>query len=91
MVNGGIQVRHGLHHLPYTLTIDRISVPYSGPADNYIGAPRRPEYAIVQESVYTRYKKIHGIKIEIVLLPNGISTIYGPCTARVKYIPVVAR
>lgn len=90
--DGGVQVRDGLHHLPFTLigfvdcTIDRICVPYSGPAGNYIGAPRRPEYAIAQESVYTRYKKIHGIKIETVLLPNGISTIYGPCSARVNDI-----
>jgi hypothetical protein len=90
--DGCAQVRDGLHHLPFTLigfvdcTIDRISVPYSGPAGDFVGAPRKSEYRIAQESVYTRYKKIHGIKMETVLLPNGISTVYGPCSARVNDI-----
>ena len=90
--DGCAQVRDGLHHLPFTLigfvdcTIDRISVPYSGPAGDFVGAPRRSEYAIAQESVNTRYKKIHGIKMETVLLPNGISTVYGPCSERVNDI-----
>jgi hypothetical protein len=34
-----------------------------------------------QRSVYTGYKKCHGIKLETVLLPNGISTVYGPTSA----------
>jgi hypothetical protein len=30
-----------------------------------------------QRAVYTGYKKLHGIKMETVFLPNGISTIFG--------------
>ena len=32
--------------------------------------------------MYTGYKKCHGIKVETVLLPNGISTVFGPVSAR---------
>ena len=55
----------------------------SGPAGDYIGAPRRPGQYHIQRSVYTRYKKFHGIKVENVLLPNGIITLYGPVSARI--------
>lgn len=63
-------------------SIDRICRPYSGPDGDYIGAPRRPNEDIYQRSVYTGYKKCHGIKVETVLLPNGIMTLFGPVSAR---------
>ena len=55
----------------------------SGPAGDYIGAFRRPGQYNIQRSVYTQYKKFHGIKVENVLLPNGIITLYGPVSARI--------
>ncbi len=37
----------------------------------------------MQCSVYTACKKLHGIKVETVLLPNGISTVFGPVSAQI--------
>jgi len=78
----------GLENLPYNIfgwiddSIDRIGVPFLGPAGNFIGAPCRVQYINAQESVYSGWKKMHGIKVETVLLPNGMSTIFGPVSAR---------
>ena len=78
----------GLEKLPYNIcmfiddTIDRVRVPYSGPAGDFIGAPRRQEYMDAQESIFTGYKKIHGLKTQTVFFPNGMSTVYGPVSAR---------
>lgn len=80
----------GLNHLPpeYNIfgfvddTIDQICIPYAGPAGDFIGAPRKAQYMTAQRAVYTGYKKLHGIKMETVFLPNGISTIFGPVSAR---------
>jgi hypothetical protein len=78
----------GLDALPYNIfgwiddSIDRVQVPYSGLDGDYEGAPRRVQYIDAQESVYSRWKKLHGIKVETVFLPNGISTLFGPVTAR---------
>jgi len=63
-------------------SIDRVQVPYAGPDGDYKGAPRRAQYIDAQESVYSRWKKLHGIKVETVFLPNGISTLFGPVTER---------
>ena len=79
----------GLRFLPYNIfgfidcSIGRINRPYSGPDGDYIGAPRKEKYDIAQRSVYTGYKKCHGIKVETVMLPNGISTVYSPTSARI--------
>jgi hypothetical protein len=62
--------------------IDQIQVPFSGPDGDYEGAPRQAQYIDAQESVYSGWKKLHGIKVETVNLPNGMSTIFGPVTAR---------
>ena len=81
--------RPGLNFCPWRIfgfidcSIDKISRPMSGPAGDYIGAPRRPGQYVIQRSVYTAYKKFHGIKVETVLLPNGITTLYGPVSARI--------
>ena len=32
--------------------------------------------------MYTGYKKFHGIKVDTVFLPNGITTVYRPVSAR---------
>jgi len=64
-------------------SIDKVSRPRSGPDGDYVGAPRKLGQYEAQRSVYTGYKKIHGIKVETVLLPNGISTVFGPVSARV--------
>ncbi len=62
-------------------SIDRISKPFSGPVDDSVGAGQKEEYSIAQRAFYTGYKKIHGIKVEKVLSPNGIKTIFGPLSA----------
>ena len=78
----------GLDALPYNIfgwiddSIDRVQVPYSGPDGDYEGAPCQAQYIDAQESVYSGWKKLHGIKVETVFLPNGISTLFGPVTAR---------
>ena len=63
---------HGLNFCPLPIfgfidcSIDKISRPFSGPAGDYVGAPRKPDEDIYQRSVYTGYKKFHGIKVETV-------------------------
>ena len=37
----------------------------------------------MQRAVYTGYKKCHGLKVETVLLPNGIITLFGPTSAHI--------
>lgn len=78
----------GLRFLPYSIfgfidcSVYRINRPFSGPDGDYIGAPRKEQYYRAQRAVYTRHKQCHGIKVETVLLPNGISTLAGPFSAR---------
>ena len=81
--------RQGLSFLPWSIfgfidcSIDRISRPMSGPDGDYDGAPRRPLGDVAQRAVYTGYKKCYGLKVETVILPNGISTLFGPTSARI--------
>ena len=56
--------------------------PGTGPVGDWVDAPRRFNCDDIQRSVYTRFKKVHGLKVLSVLLPNGISFIYGPGSAR---------
>mmetsp|Transcript_20638 Transcript_20638/g.31474 ORF Transcript_20638/g.31474 Transcript_20638/m.31474 type:complete len:329 (-) Transcript_20638:785-1771(-) len=85
----------GLAFLPFDIfgfidcSIDRSIRPFSGPAGDYEGAGRKPEYPAAQRAFYTGFKKLHGIKVETVFLPNGISTIFGPVSARRSDIPVL--
>ncbi len=53
------------------------------PDGNDDGAPRKALGNVAQRTVYTGYKKCHGLKVETVLLPNGISTLFGPTWARI--------
>jgi hypothetical protein len=79
----------GLNFCPFPIfafidcSIDKISRPLSGPAGDFVGAPRKAGEDEAQRSVYTNYKKLHGIKVETVMLPNGISTLFGPTSARI--------
>lgn len=85
---GTYQVTDGLAFLPFDLfgfidcSIDKISRPLSGPDGDFEGCGRKEYEEIVQRAFYTGYKKIHGIKVETVLLPNGISPVFGPVSAR---------
>jgi hypothetical protein len=70
-------------------SIDRISVPFSGPRGDYEGAARRPEYSDAQQAFYTGYCKYHGFKIESILTPDGLSHIFGPVSARPNDVAVL--
>ena len=61
----------------------------SDPDGNYDGAPRKALGNVAQRTVYTGYKKCHGLKVETVLLPNGISTLFGPTWARIHDVSSV--
>jgi len=86
--NGTYDVTEGLGFLPFDIfgfidcSIDKICRPFSGPAGDFEGSGRKREHDIMQRAFYTGYKKIHGIKVETVFLPNGISTVFGPVSAR---------
>jgi hypothetical protein len=62
--------------------VNLILVPYSGPAGDFEGALHRPQYILVQESVFSGHKKVHGHKMETVFFPIGMSTCFGPVFAR---------
>jgi hypothetical protein len=40
------------------------------------------QYINAQETVYSGWKKLHGIKVEKVFLPNEISAVFGPVLAK---------
>jgi hypothetical protein len=62
-------------------SIDRILTPFSGPCGNYEGVARRAKYADAQQAFYSGYVKDHGINVEIIFLPNGLSTLFSPVSA----------
>ena len=76
-----------LHFLPFDIfgfidcSIDKICRPFSGPDGDYEGAPQKEQYDRTQRAFYMGYKKCHSIKVETVLLPNGISKVFGPFSA----------
>ena len=78
----------GLEYSPMWLfgfsddSLYRFNTPFSGPRGDYVGAGRKEEYDESQQAVYSGYKHIHGAKVETVFLPNGISTVFGPVSAR---------
>ena len=80
----------GLVELPYNIcgfidgTCDRILVPFSGPAGDFDGAPRREQYILGQESMYSGNKKCHAHTCETLLFPNGMSTVFGPVSGRMN-------
>jgi hypothetical protein len=85
---GNVTFIPGLSELPYNIidfiddSIDRVCVLFLDPDGDYKGAPCQVQYIDAQETVYSGWKKLHGIKVETVFLPNGISTVFGPVSAR---------
>ena len=69
-------------------SIYSINVPFSGPFGDYKGAPRKPLFHLMQRAFYTGFTKLHGVKVETVYLPNGISTVFGPVSCRRRDIAV---
>ena len=94
-VDGTFHLIPGLRYCPWYIfafidcSIDRISVPFSGPRGDYEGAARRPEYSDAQQAFYTGYCKYHGFKIESILTPDGLSHIFGPVSARPNDVAVL--
>ena len=86
--HGNTTIVPGLDCLPFNLfgwlddSVDTACIPFSGPLGDYEGAPRRAQYMDAQESIYSGYKHVHGVKVETIFLPNGISTIFGPVSCR---------
>lgn len=58
---------------------DGICVPFSGLAGGYEFTPRKAQYAITHHAFFSGYKHFHSIKVETVMLPNGISTLNSIC------------
>jgi hypothetical protein len=65
---GNATLAPGLNELPFNIcgfidnTIDPILVPFSCPVGDYEGAPRRPQFILAQESVYSGYKKLQSTR-----------------------------
>jgi len=88
LVDGTMTIVPGINFMPWDVfgfiddSIDCISTPFSGPRGDYSGAARKAEYADAQQAFYSGYVKDHGIKVETIIMPNGISTVFGPVSAR---------
>lgn len=54
----------------------------SGPNGDYVGAQRKDDWEINQESIYSGYKKAHGLSTLTLMPPTGIHYIYGPVSMR---------
>ena len=78
----------GLQFLPWDIfgfiddTMYRSCAPFSGPRGDYAGAARKEVYDDAQRALYTGYKKFHGLKLQTVLLPNGLSFVFGGVSCR---------
>ena len=57
-------------------------VPGAGPNLDMPGNPTHTDADLMQASVYTGFKKLHGIKNLSMQLANGLSFIFGPISAR---------
>lgn len=63
-------------------SVTQTSIPGTGP-DGYLDwTLRRPDAYLKQRSVYSGYKKQHGLAVMDIMCPNGINFIYGPCAMR---------
>lgn len=54
----------------------------SGPEGDYKGCRRKDNWYFEQRSIYSGYKKQHGLTVLTLLLPNGLNFVYGPCALR---------
>jgi hypothetical protein len=61
---------------------DQFSTPFSGPCGDYEGAARKAECADAQQAFYSVYIKDHGIKVDTIFLPFGLSTLFGLVSAQ---------
>ena len=88
LVNGTMTIVPGINFMPWDVfgfiddSMDRILTPFSGPRGDYEGAARKAEYADAQQAFYSGYIKDHGIKVETIIMPNSISTVFGPVSAQ---------
>lgn len=80
---------NGIVHHPGTVlvamfvddTMTKTCRPGGGPTEEGVGASRFN--TLIQQSFYSGYKKIHGIKHQSCELPNGMcADLYGPCSVR---------
>ena len=87
-MDGSYTIVPGLKFIPWDIfgfiddSIYGTSTPFSGPRGDYVGAARKVEYLDTQEAFYTGYQKLHGFKVETCFLPNGLSFLFGPVSAR---------
>ena len=78
----------GLKYLPWDIcgfiddTMYVGCAPFSGPRGDYAGAARKEVYDEAQRALYTGYKKFHGLKLQTVLIPNGLSFVFGCVSCR---------
>jgi hypothetical protein len=84
LVNGTMTILPSLNFMPWDVfrlidnTINKILTLFSGPCGDYEGTVRKSEYVDTHRAFYSRYV---GIKVEIIFLPNGLSTLFGPVSA----------
>jgi len=87
-LDGSYDIIPGIEFLPWDIfgfiddSLDDGCTPFSGPRGDYEGAARKEEYAETQEAFYSGYQKFHGVKVETCFIPNGLSFIFGPVSAR---------
>ena len=63
-------------------SITETSTTLTGADGDYYGSMRREHAYITQRSIYSGYKKLHGLSNLMLCLPNGIHYMYGPCSMR---------
>ena len=64
-------------------TLQETTIPGSGPVYAGNNSPRWEDADILNRSVYSGYKQMHGLKILDILFPNGITPfLFGPISAR---------
>ena len=54
----------------------------TGPNGNYSGSQRKTDFDDFQRSIYSGYKKQHGLTMLSVMNSNGIHFLFGPCSMR---------
>jgi hypothetical protein len=78
----------GLNFMPWDMygliddTINKILTPFSGLRDDYVGAIHKAEYTDAKQAFNSGYVKDHGIKVETIFFPNGLSTLFELVSAR---------
>ena len=82
---------HGVHFAPNTFRVTgfidctdyQIARPHSGPAGDYFGSMRKPNWYHVQRAFYQGHIKAHGVRVVSLCLPNGLTAgVWGPVSSR---------